>query len=128
MEEKTEAITATTNEQNAAQEPPQQSTDTPQAGNPATSAKGAENLQEVFINYLRYERNMSPETMSQAVELRDQEAPKVVLEASGGVNLKTIAEVAAAGVDRISVGALTHSAPVLDLGLDWQEDKGASAG
>ncbi len=43
---------------------------------------------------------------------------RVVLEASGGVNLETVAAIAATGVDVISVGALTHSAPVLDIGLD----------
>lgn len=41
-----------------------------------------------------------------------------VLEASGGVNLKTVADIAKTGVDVISVGALTHSAPSLDIGLD----------
>jgi len=45
-------------------------------------------------------------------------AGRVVLEASGGVNLATVAAIAATGVDLISVGALTHSAPVLDIGLD----------
>ena len=43
---------------------------------------------------------------------------KVVLEASGGVNLETVRAIAETGVDVISVGALTHSAPVLDIGLD----------
>ncbi|MEY4257056.1 MAG: hypothetical protein RLZZ141_2283 [Pseudomonadota bacterium] len=43
---------------------------------------------------------------------------KVVLEASGGVNLSTVRAIAETGVDVISVGALTHSAPVLDIGLD----------
>jgi nicotinate-nucleotide pyrophosphorylase (carboxylating) len=43
---------------------------------------------------------------------------QVVLEASGGVDLSTVAEIARTGVDLISVGALTHSAPVLDIGLD----------
>jgi nicotinate-nucleotide pyrophosphorylase len=38
--------------------------------------------------------------------------------ASGGVNLQTVREVAESGVDRISVGALTHSAPALDIALD----------
>jgi nicotinate-nucleotide pyrophosphorylase (carboxylating) len=42
----------------------------------------------------------------------------VVLEASGGVNLQTVRAIAETGVDVISVGALTHSAPVLDIGLD----------
>ena len=45
-------------------------------------------------------------------------AGTVTLEASGGVNLSTVADIAATGVDYISVGALTHSAPCLDLGLD----------
>jgi nicotinate-nucleotide pyrophosphorylase (carboxylating) len=43
---------------------------------------------------------------------------KVVLEASGGVSLETVRAIAETGVDVISVGALTHSAPVLDIGLD----------
>ena len=42
----------------------------------------------------------------------------MLAEASGGVSLETVAAIAATGVDLISVGALTHSAPVLDLGLD----------
>jgi nicotinate-nucleotide pyrophosphorylase (carboxylating) len=45
-------------------------------------------------------------------------AGRVTLEASGGVNLSTVRDIAATGVDVISVGALTHSAPVLDIGLD----------
>ena len=44
---------------------------------------------------------------------------RTLLEASGNMSLGRIAEVAASGVDYISVGALTHSAPVLDLGLDF---------
>lgn len=43
---------------------------------------------------------------------------KMVTEASGGVNLRTVAEIAGSGVDYISIGALTHSAPALDIGLD----------
>ncbi len=62
--------------------------------------------------------NMTPELLSQAVRLRDAQAPGVLLEASGGVNLATVAAIAQTGVDRIAVGALTHSAPALDLGLD----------
>jgi nicotinate-nucleotide pyrophosphorylase (carboxylating) len=42
----------------------------------------------------------------------------VTLEASGGITLKTIAKVAAAGVERISVGAITHSARAVDIALD----------
>ena len=60
--------------------------------------------------------NMSPAELRECVELvagRD-----VQLEASGGLSLDTAAEVAATGVDYLAVGALTHSAPVLDIGLD----------
>lgn len=59
--------------------------------------------------------NMSPETLHQAAQLANGNA---VLEASGGITLQTVAAVAESGVDFISSGALTHSAPTLDLGLD----------
>ena len=59
--------------------------------------------------------NMGPDLLRQAVAIA---AGRAVLEASGGVNEDTIAEIAATGVDLISVGALTHSARVLDIGLD----------
>jgi nicotinate-nucleotide pyrophosphorylase (carboxylating) len=64
--------------------------------------------------------NMSPEQLRSAVSTRDSIAPQVELEASGGINLNTIAEIARTGVDRISAGALTHSAQWLDVGLDWE--------
>lgn len=63
--------------------------------------------------------NMNLQQLSDAVAIRNERAPKVLLEASGGVNLNTIADIAATGVDRISVGALTHSAINFDIGLDW---------
>lgn len=63
--------------------------------------------------------NMGLDELRQAVEMRNAEGAGVVLEASGGVRLDTIGAIAATGVDRISVGALTHSAIGLDLGLDW---------
>jgi len=63
--------------------------------------------------------NMDCDLLKECVSLRDQMAPSVELEASGGVNLETIGNIALTGVDRISVGALTHSAINLDLGLDW---------
>jgi nicotinate-nucleotide pyrophosphorylase (carboxylating) len=62
--------------------------------------------------------NMQLVELSQAVDLRNRLAPTVLLEASGGVSLKTVRVIAQAGVDRISIGALTHSAPSLDLGMD----------
>jgi nicotinate-nucleotide pyrophosphorylase (carboxylating) len=63
--------------------------------------------------------NMDPPTMKAAVELRDANSTigRPTLEASGGVNLETVRAVAETGVDFISVGALTHSAPVLDFSL-----------
>ena len=63
--------------------------------------------------------NMTPGQLRGAVARRDAVAPATKLEASGGVNLSTIGAIAATGVDRISVGALTHSAPALDIGLDY---------
>jgi nicotinate-nucleotide pyrophosphorylase (carboxylating) len=59
--------------------------------------------------------NFNLEDMRRGVELIDG---KAIVEASGGVNLETVAAIAATGVDVISVGALTHSARALDLGLD----------
>jgi nicotinate-nucleotide pyrophosphorylase (carboxylating) len=61
--------------------------------------------------------NMPPETLREAVA---RVACQALTEASGGVNLDTVRDIAEAGVDLISVGALTHSAPVLDLGLDFE--------
>src|SRR5262249_53127180 len=70
--------------------------------------------------------NMSPTLMRQAVSMRDAKAPGVLLEASGGVNLQTARAIAESGVDRISVGALTHSAPALDIALDYSADDSAA--
>jgi nicotinate-nucleotide pyrophosphorylase (carboxylating) len=47
-----------------------------------------------------------------------------LLEASGGVRLDTVRRIAASGVDRISVGAITHSSPALDLGIDLDSTSG----
>ncbi len=65
--------------------------------------------------------NMSLEQLRKAVSTRDRLNPQVELEASGGVNLQTVRGIAETGVDRISVGALTHSAISVDVGLDWLE-------
>jgi nicotinate-nucleotide pyrophosphorylase (carboxylating) len=65
--------------------------------------------------------NMSVEAMRKAVARRNAIAPTVQLEASGGVNLQTVRAIAETGVDRISVGALTHSAKALDIALDHIE-------
>jgi nicotinate-nucleotide pyrophosphorylase (carboxylating) len=63
--------------------------------------------------------NMTLEQLQLAVTRRDAVAPGVLLEASGGVNLTTVRDIAATGVDHISVGALTHSASALDIALDY---------
>ena len=62
--------------------------------------------------------NMTPAQLKAAVEMRGN-TTRPLLEASGGVNLATVREIAETGVDFISVGALTHSAPSLDLGMDF---------
>ncbi|AMS42906.1 MULTISPECIES: carboxylating nicotinate-nucleotide diphosphorylase [Aminobacter] len=59
--------------------------------------------------------NMSPDTLTTAVKMV---AGRAITEASGRVNLATAPAIAASGVDLISVGWLTHSAPILDIGLD----------
>jgi len=61
--------------------------------------------------------NMAPADLREAVALRDAAGTGVELEASGGIDLATVLEVAETGVDFISVGALTHSAPALDLSM-----------
>ena len=61
--------------------------------------------------------NMDPEALRAAVAERDRSGAGARLEASGGVTLLNVAEIAATGVDYISVGALTHSAPALDLSM-----------
>lgn len=63
--------------------------------------------------------NMSPAMLSEAVVRRETAGLAAELEASGGVSLATVGAIAQSGVDRISVGALTHSAVCLDIGLDW---------
>jgi nicotinate-nucleotide pyrophosphorylase (carboxylating) len=69
--------------------------------------------------------NMDPETIAAAVALRDEHAggaEGASLEASGGITLETVRAAAAAGVDFISVGALTHSAPNLDFSMLMEID------
>jgi nicotinate-nucleotide pyrophosphorylase (carboxylating) len=63
--------------------------------------------------------NMSLEQLRAAVARRNAVDPGIELEASGGVNLRTVRGIAETGVERISVGALTHSAVSLDVALDW---------
>jgi nicotinate-nucleotide pyrophosphorylase (carboxylating) len=63
--------------------------------------------------------NMDAATITKAVKLRDEFGPRVLLEASGGITLETVRAIAATGIDRISVGAITHSAAALDMAFDW---------
>ncbi len=62
--------------------------------------------------------NQPPEITREIVELADG---KLLIEASGGVNLETVGAIAKTGVDEISVGALTHSATAADIALEWNE-------
>lgn len=62
--------------------------------------------------------NMSLEEMRTASDMASSSPHKVLLEASGGVNLETVAAIAATGVDLISVGALTHSARAIDFSME----------
>ena len=62
--------------------------------------------------------NFSVAELRRAVPKVRALSPTLEIEASGGVNLKTVAAIARTGVDRVSVGALTHSAPAVDISLD----------
>jgi len=64
--------------------------------------------------------NMSAPSLSRAVALRDKARPEIELEASGGVTLANVRAIASSGVERISIGALTHSAPALDIAMDLE--------
>ena len=63
--------------------------------------------------------NMNLDQLRECVRRRNTAGSKALLEASGGVNLTTVRAIAETGVDRISVGALTHSATALDIALDY---------
>ncbi|MFM7072581.1 MAG: carboxylating nicotinate-nucleotide diphosphorylase [Planctomycetota bacterium] len=64
--------------------------------------------------------NMTLSELKEAVAIRSELGPSVELEASGGIQLATLRAVAETGIDRISSGALTHSAVAFDFGLDWE--------
>ena len=63
--------------------------------------------------------NMTPRQVARAVLLRNKAKSRILLEASGGITLKNVRQYAATGVDRISVGALTHSRQVLDISMEF---------
>ncbi|MCA9403848.1 MAG: carboxylating nicotinate-nucleotide diphosphorylase [Candidatus Omnitrophica bacterium] len=66
--------------------------------------------------------NMRPAMVGQAVAIRNRLNKSIQLEASGGITLRNVAHYAQAGVDRISLGALTHSAPAVDVSLELDYD------
>jgi len=71
--------------------------------------------------------NMSTAMMKDAVVHIKKHSPYVIVEASGGINLETIYNIAATGVDVISVGGLTYSVQALDISLDLNEKKGGQS-
>lgn len=62
--------------------------------------------------------NMTTDDLREAVTMRDNANSRIKLEASGGITLETLPEITATGVDRVSVGSLTHQARSIDFGLD----------
>jgi nicotinate-nucleotide pyrophosphorylase (carboxylating) len=62
--------------------------------------------------------NMSIATLKKAIKYIRQASPRTLIEISGGVTLKKVKQYGKLGVDRISIGALTHSAPALDISLE----------
>jgi nicotinate-nucleotide pyrophosphorylase (carboxylating) len=60
---------------------------------------------------------MTPSELQEAVAAVRRTSDAVELEASGGITLENVAEIGASGVDDVSIGALTHSAPALDLSM-----------
>jgi len=103
------------------------------AGEAPRGAPDAEMLVEIEVDSLDQLRavlpekpdlvlldNMPPDVLREAVRIRDSGGYASELEASGGISLATVRAVAETGVERISSGALTHSAICLDVALDWQ--------
>ena len=66
--------------------------------------------------------NMTPDLLRKAVEMRDRLSTNILLEASGGITLQTVRQVAESGIDRISIGALTHTIDPIDIGFDWSKN------
>lgn len=112
-------------------------------GRSARASRGSPSFIEVevdrleqFEQILRWPRglvdivlldNMTPALIARAVRLRDRVRSTILLEASGGVRLETIASIARTGVDRISAGALTHSARSIDFSMEMDPPRIPSA-
>jgi nicotinate-nucleotide pyrophosphorylase (carboxylating) len=77
-------------------------------------------MERGLVDYVLLD-NMPTDQMRDAVALRNEHGSAIRLEASGRITIERLREVAETGVERISIGAMTHSAPVLDLGLDIRE-------
>ena len=75
------------------------------------SCSGSTSVDAVLLD------NFSPADLRTAVRTV---GGRILVEASGGITLDTIAEVAATGIDVVSIGALTHSVTALDIGLDFE--------
>jgi len=67
--------------------------------------------------------NMAISEIESAVALIRKSSPLTLIEVSGGINLKNVARVAQCGVDMISIGAITHSAPAADISLELIHDE-----
>jgi nicotinate-nucleotide pyrophosphorylase (carboxylating) len=61
--------------------------------------------------------NMAPQEIRECVAMIREQSPGTVIEVSGGINLENVRQFAECGVDLISVGAITHSAPAVDISL-----------
>ena len=75
-------------------------------------------LRVLFAEDNLVNREGGADLLAEAVRRRDERCPRLITEASGGVTLDTVRAIAETGVDRVSVGGLTHQAVSLDLGLD----------
>ena len=80
---------------------------------------------EAGVDYVLLD-NMSTAEMIEATKLRDRAYSQTLLEASGGITLSRIPEIANIGLDFISVGAITHSYPAIDMGIDFNEPQSSA--
>ncbi|HDZ84381.1 MAG TPA: nicotinate-nucleotide diphosphorylase (carboxylating), partial [Nitrospirae bacterium] len=64
--------------------------------------------------------NMQPDRITKAVDIIRNNAASITIEASGNVSLKNVRRIAETGIDLISIGALTHSAPAADISLNFK--------
>ncbi|MEU4196408.1 carboxylating nicotinate-nucleotide diphosphorylase [Kribbella sp. NPDC026611] len=90
-----------------------------------TTAAEAREALDCHVEWILLD-NMPPAEMAQIVERRNASGSTAQLEASGTITLDTVADVAATGVDAVSVGALTHSATALDISLLVARDHGVN--